>query len=98
MKTKILITGLLIMVFGLVVTSVYAHSPEYYNNKDVMTDVKKIDKGVQITFTSNDSNTARDIQENIDWYENAFERWCFDCRDNHSKNWQSGNQCGCPRC
>lgn len=95
MKTKILIAGLAIIAFGLVVTTVYAHGPAYQSNKDITTDVKKVDRGIQITVTSDDPNITKYIQENTGWYENAFECCYSHCQDTHGKEWQPGCYHGC---
>ncbi len=67
---KILPIGLaLVLVIGLATTVIlYAHNPGYYRDADIKTDVKKIDKGVQITVTAEDPEITKYIQENGPWY------------------------------
>ncbi len=67
---KILLIGLALAVaIGLTTTVILnAHTPRYYGDQDVKTDVKNIDKGIQITITSDDPEIAKDIRENGRWY------------------------------
>lgn len=65
----------LVVVVGLVSTDfVYAHDPSYYKNEDVKVEAKKIDKGVNVTVTSDDPETAEYIQTHIPWYEKIFRK------------------------
>ncbi len=69
MKKILLISLAMAVAIGLATTVILnAHTPRYYGDEGVKTDVKNIDKGIQITVTSDDPEVARDIQENGRWY------------------------------
>lgn len=72
---KILIISLaLALTIGLATTVILnAHTPGYYGDENIKTDVKKIDKGIQITITSDDPEITRDIRQNAKWYRDIFE-------------------------
>ncbi len=77
---KILVSIMLLLALGLFVTGVYAHGNDpYYSGKDVKSEVKKIDKGIQITFTSDDPQIARQIQEDARYYETTFANGGYYC-------------------
>lgn len=73
MKVRFLILTILLATFGLFLVSAYAHGPAYYGDEDVKTEVKKIDKGIQITITSEEPEIATDLQEHTRWYKRIFE-------------------------
>jgi len=73
MRKILLISLALALAIGLATTVILdAHTRGYYGDEDIKTDIKKIDKGVQITITSEDPEIAKDIQENARWYRDIF--------------------------
>lgn len=73
MRKILLISLALAVAIGLATTVILnAHTPGYYGDEETKTDVKKIDKGIRITLTSDDPEIARDIQENVRWYKDIF--------------------------
>ncbi|MFQ5867613.1 MAG: hypothetical protein ACE5IT_06430 [bacterium] len=73
MRKILLISLALALVIGLAMTVILdAHTRGYYGDEDIKADIKKIDKGIQITITSEDPETAKDIQENARWYRDIF--------------------------
>lgn len=75
MKKNSLLLLVMASVLSLIfLTDVYAH----YVKDDIKTEVKKIDKGIQITLTSDDPEVAKDIQENSRYYKEAkaFDNYC----------------------
>ena len=70
MKIKFLtLTLLLLASLVLVSVNTYAHFPRDYARDDIKTEAKKIDKGIQLTITSDDPEVAKEIQENSRYYE-----------------------------
>jgi len=73
MRKILLISLALAVAIGLATTVILnAHTPGYYGDEEIKTDVKKIDKGIRITLTSDDPEITRDIQENARWYRDIF--------------------------
>jgi len=73
MRKILLISLALALAIGLATTVILdAHTRPYYGDEDIKTDIKKIDKGIRITITSDDSEIAKDIQENARWYRDIF--------------------------
>lgn len=67
-KSPLLLLAIVSSISLICLTNVYAH----YVKNDLKTEVKKIDKGIQITLTSDDPEVAKDIQENSQYYEEAL--------------------------
>lgn len=73
MKKAIVFSLVLALAIGVVAAGIlYAHDPASYGDKDVKVNVKKINKGLQITLTSDDPEIAKDIQKDAKWYEKFF--------------------------
>ena len=73
MRKILLISLALAVAIGLATTVILnAHTPGYYGDEEIKTDVKNIDKGIRITLTSDDTEIASDIQENVRWYKDIF--------------------------
>lgn len=69
MRKILLISLALAVAIGLATTVILnAHTPGYCGDEGVKVDIKNIDKGIQITVTSDDPEITRDIQENARWY------------------------------
>lgn len=71
MKRKFFIATLLLASLILFLVNAYAHY-QTYGKEDVKVETKKIDKGIQITITSDDPEVANDIQENTRYYEDIL--------------------------
>ena len=65
MRTRFFIVSILVASLMLFLANASAH----YAKSDIKTDVKKIDKGIQITLTTDDPEVAKEIQENSRYYE-----------------------------
>lgn len=90
MKIKILILSIVVVILGLFVVNAYSHYRDFYNEEDVKVDVKKIDKGIQITITSDDPDVVKDIQENVKWYKNIFKHVeKYNMYDNCELHWRN---------
>ena len=73
MKKSIVFSLVLAVAIGLALSGIlYAHTPGSYTDEDVKTEIKKIDKGIQLTVTSDDPEKAKDIQQHTKWYERFF--------------------------
>ena len=73
MKTKI--AGFITILFVLTAfaAGAYAHDNRgYYSRKNVTTETKKTDKGIEITLSSSDPQVVRRIQEDIQYYGDAL--------------------------
>lgn len=80
MKTKILVSIMLLLALGLFATGVYAHGNDpYYSGRGVKSEAQKIDKGIQITLTSDDPQIARQLQEDASYYETTFANGGYCC-------------------
>ena len=69
MKTKM--AGFITILFVLTAfaAGAYAHDNRgYYSRKNVTTETKKTDKGIEITLSSSDPQVVRRIQEDIQYY------------------------------
>lgn len=74
MKTRFFIVTLLVASFIFFLVSAYAHDVK----SGIKTEVKKIDKGIQVTITSDNPDVAKEIQENSRYYEDmlAYDDHC----------------------
>lgn len=91
MKNKFFTGFALAAVIGLTV-SVFGQA--YYSAEDIKTDVRKADKGLQITVTSDDPEIVKDIQENYRWYRDAL-RYEYGPRQRGASGW-GDEYCGGP--
>lgn len=73
MKKKLFISLALAVAIGIASIGIlYPHGLGYYDEEDVKVKVKKVDKGIQLTITSDDPEIARDIQREAKWYREFF--------------------------
>lgn len=73
MKTKIAGSLTLLFILTAFAAGAYAHDNRgYYSRKNVTTGTKNIDKGIEVTLSSNDPQVVRRIQEDIQYYGNAL--------------------------
>lgn len=73
MRKILFISLALALAIGLATTVfLNAHTTGYYGDEDIKTEVKKIDKGIRITITSDDPEITKDLQENSRWYRDIF--------------------------
>jgi len=95
MRKMLCISLALALAIGLA-TSVmlYAYRPNYYADEKIKADVKKIDKGIQITLTSDDPEIAKDIQENARWYTDILKYGGHYCPHPYAR-WRHGLHSGC---
>jgi len=95
MRKILLISLALALTIGLATTVILnAHTPGYYGDEEIKTDVKKIDKGIRITLTSDDPEIAKDIQENARWYRDIFSYGDYHHRPHRYGGWGYGHR-GC---
>ena len=94
MRKILSVSLVLALAIGLATTVIlYAHNPGYYGDLDVKTDVKNIDKGIQVTITSEDPQIAKNIQENAGWFRDFFR---YGHRGPHRySRWRYGEHHGC---
>ncbi|MFH1783305.1 MAG: hypothetical protein ABH868_00180 [bacterium] len=72
---KALVIGIVtIMLVGLILTGpIYAHYRSHHWDEDeVKVDTKKIDNGIQITITSDNTEMVKDLQQDKRWSEKAL--------------------------
>ncbi len=67
------------MLIGFAATASNVFAQASYSAEDVKTDVQKVEKGLQITVTSDDPEIAKDIQDNYRWYRDAFRQGYGQC-------------------
>ena len=72
MKRKFFAGMAAVVLIGFAATASNVFAQAYYSAEDVKTDVQKVEKGLQITVTSDDTEIAKDIQDNHRWYRDAF--------------------------
>lgn len=67
-KNYFLLLAIVSAISLIFLTNAYAH----YVKDDIKTEVKKIDKGIQVIIISDDPEVAKDIQDNSRYYEKAL--------------------------
>jgi len=73
MKTKMSVSFMLLAILSVFTAGAYAHDNRgYYTRRDVRSETKKVEKGIEITLTSADPKVVRRLQEDIQYYENAL--------------------------
>jgi len=95
MKKIISVSLALALVTGLATAFIlYAYVPGYYGDENLKTDVKKIDKGIQITITSDDPEIVKDIQEDARWYTEMLRYGSRHCQRLY-REWRGDYRRGC---
>lgn len=74
MKTIIAVSFMLLTGLSLFAPGAYARDNRgYYTSRDVKSETKNIEKGIEITLTSTDPQVVRRLQEDIQYYESALD-------------------------
>ncbi len=74
MKTKMSVLTMMALVLALFAPGASAHgNGAYYSGLDVKSAVKNIDKGIEITLSSDDPQIARRLQEDMRYYKAALD-------------------------
>ncbi|MBU0549420.1 MAG: hypothetical protein KJ838_03765 [Candidatus Omnitrophica bacterium] len=78
MKTMFIVIAAVLIGLGLLAFNVYAHHgyQGYYgyqgqgcfNDEEIQVDAQKIEKGVQLTITSEDAQVVKYLQEDSRWF------------------------------
>jgi len=73
MKRILFIILVLVIALGLTTAGIlYAQNQMYYSSEDIKAEVEKIDKGIQITVTSDAPEIVKELQANARWYRDSF--------------------------
>ena len=88
MKTKFLIVTILLGSLIFFLANAYAHYPARYGKEDIKVETKKVDNGIQLTITSDDPKVAKEVQENVRYYEDvlASSEYCPHMADMSSRH------------
>ena len=85
MKTTIAVSIMLLSALTVFAAGDSTHDTRgYYSQKDVKSGTKNIDKGIEVTLSSNDPQIVRRLQEDIQYYENALTDEDYYCNDDYS--------------
>jgi len=73
MKTTMAVLFMVLAILAVSVPGAYARDNHgYYTRRDVKSETKKVEKGIEITLTSTDPQVVRRLQEDIQYYESAL--------------------------
>lgn len=85
MKTILAVSFMLLSGLSLFAPGAYAHDNRgYYTRRDVKSETKKTEKGIEITLTSTDPQVVRRMQEDIQYYESALDDEYYCGNDDYS--------------
>ena len=79
MKKSFLIVTILLVSLIFFLSNAYAHHYQgHYGKEGIKVETKKVDKGIQAIITSDDPEVAKELQENIRYYEEilTYSEYC----------------------